>query len=87
MTFHNCYFFLLHSKNEETFQWDQKDIDGKQVQPVIHDGRTSLRASGNSRSDSFSCEYSSFVNIHYDLAIVTRIHHSVCLSWLDHRFF
>jgi len=57
----------LHGKNEETFQWDQKDTDGKQVQPETHDSRTSLRASGNSRSDSFSCKYSSFANIYYDL--------------------
>jgi hypothetical protein len=53
----------LHSKNEETFQWDQKDIDGKQVQPETHDGRTSLRASGNPGGDSFSREYSPFANI------------------------
>jgi hypothetical protein len=35
----------LHGKNEETFQWNQKDTDGKQVQPETHDSRTSLRAS------------------------------------------
>jgi len=72
----------LHNKNEETFQRDQKDIDGKQVQPWTHLGRTSLRACGNSSSDSLSCEYSPFANIYYDLAIVTRKQHSVVLVGL-----
>jgi len=77
----------LHNKNEETFQWDQKkDIDGKQVQPGTHHGRTSLRACGYSSSDSLSCEYSPFANIYYDLAIVIRKHHLVVLVGLTMGF-
>ena len=34
----------------KTIQWDQKDIEGKQVQPGTYNAQTSLRASGNSSS-------------------------------------
>jgi hypothetical protein len=38
----------LKPKESKTFQWDQKDIEGKQVQPGTYDARTSYPASSNS---------------------------------------
>jgi hypothetical protein len=40
----------LSPNQSKTIQWDQKDIDGKQVQPGTYDARTSLGASSNSSS-------------------------------------
>ena len=40
----------LKPKQSKTIQWDQKDIDGKQVQAGTYNAQTSLRASGNSSS-------------------------------------
>lgn len=40
----------LKPKQSKTIQWDQKDIDGKQVQPGTYNARTSLTASNNSSS-------------------------------------
>lgn len=40
----------LKPNQSKTIQWDQKDIDGKQVQPGTYNAQTLLRASGNSSS-------------------------------------
>jgi hypothetical protein len=40
----------LSPNQSKTIQWDQKDIDGKQVQPGTYNARTSLGASSNSSS-------------------------------------
>jgi uncharacterized cupredoxin-like copper-binding protein len=40
----------LKPNESKTIQWDQKDIDGKQVQLGTYNAQTSLRASGNSSS-------------------------------------
>jgi uncharacterized cupredoxin-like copper-binding protein len=40
----------LKPNQSKTIQWDQKDIDGKQVQPGTYNAQTSLTASGNSSS-------------------------------------
>jgi hypothetical protein len=33
---------VMSQPSPETIQWDQKDIDGKQVQPGTYNARTSL---------------------------------------------
>ena len=38
----------LKPKESKTFQWDQKDIEGKQVQPGTYNAQTSYQASSNS---------------------------------------
>ena len=40
----------LKPNQSKTIQWDQKDIDGKQVQPGTYNAQTSLGASSNSSS-------------------------------------
>jgi len=40
----------LKPNQSKTIQWDQKDTEGKQVQPGTYNAQTSLRASGNSSS-------------------------------------